>query len=384
MKPERMLEAMTDLDEQIIADAHEASTRRTTPVRGRRLISLVAAIAVLMTVSVTAFAAEDISGWFRSFFAKNVEEDLTQEQIEYIAENEQTIADSQTQDGYTLELKSAITDGTIAYISLHVTAPEDVILSKTTIEGYDPQAPILSAGNWGNNFLTDSKGEYRFGGCGMSTLEDNDGLDNTQDLLITVTPDFDTNGAYPFHSGMVWNLHFEDLIARYTNAEYMAEIQEKYPSDRDNSDVVDEAALWPEVTLAEGIWDFTITFGDSDFRELEVLTKPVTAQAFVGSYGDVGSDSFENIYEDVKITSFVLRTLSASIYSDNDLAFSFTGYDYTRGEDHTVHVVMKDGTRIDLEGGSNRNMQYLIAESPIVLDEVDYIEFSDGTKLPVS
>lgn len=376
MTPEKLLEALTDVDDKAIMEATEPFARQAVPLRGRKLVVLAAAVITLLAMTVTAFASEEISGWFQNFFARNAEEALTTEQIEYLVENEQAIADAQTQDGYTLELKSAITDGTIAYITLHVTAPEDVVLSKTTIEGYDPDAPTLTASNWGTNFLTDSKGDFPYGACGMSTLEDYDGLDNTQDLLITVNPSYDPEGAYPFDSGTVWNLHFEDLIARYTNAAYLKEVQEQYPSDTDVADEVDESALWPEVKLAEGTWDFTITFGDCDFREIELITEPVTTSAVIG-WRDDNSD----VTKEVTITSFTLRSLSATIICDYDTGAP----DFTNRTDKLLYVVMKDGSRIELQSSSGSiGTQSFDALTPIILDDVDYVLLADGTKLPMS
>ena len=47
-------------------------------------------------------------------------------------------------------------------------------------------------------------------------------------------------------------------------------------------------------------------------------------------------------------------------------------------EDRYIFVVMKDGTQIPLHSNQSDN---LIAESPIVLEEVDHVLLADGTKI---
>ena len=96
----------------------------------RRTAILIAALIAMMALSVTAFASEFIQNWFVSFFAEKSNSALTQEQVNYIEENAQNINEVQTQDNWNVELKSAITDGDIAYIVIGVTAPEGVSLEQ--------------------------------------------------------------------------------------------------------------------------------------------------------------------------------------------------------------------------------------------------------------
>ena len=68
-----------------------------------------------MAMTVTAFAAEDIALWFRTYFANRNEQELSQEQIAYLEENEQVIGQAQTIDGWTVELRSVIHDERMGY-----------------------------------------------------------------------------------------------------------------------------------------------------------------------------------------------------------------------------------------------------------------------------
>lgn len=134
MKPEKFLNALNDIDGRYIREAREetAAVRRTGR---RRFAVLIAAVVALMAMAVTAFAAEDIAGWFRQYFTQKTENGLTQQQIDYIEENEQIVAQSLESNGWTLELRSAITDGEKAYIIIGVTAPEDVSLEQRVENG---------------------------------------------------------------------------------------------------------------------------------------------------------------------------------------------------------------------------------------------------------
>lgn len=155
------------------------------------------------------------------------------------------------------------------------------------------------------------------------------------------------DGSDPFAVGTSWQLNIEDLVDSYY--------------DREKQDVVTNV-------LAEGDWLFEITIGeeDGDFREIELITQPITAKACVGWKPD-GTD----VLEETQITSCILRKYSMDIECDLDNAsFSFTG--------KTVQVIMKDGTAIELLENSHYS-----ALAPIDLEQVDHILLPDGTKLTI-
>lgn len=66
MKPEKFLNAFNDIDTQFILEAH-AEPVQARQVGHRRFTVLIAAVVALMAMAVTAFAAEDIAGWFNDF-----------------------------------------------------------------------------------------------------------------------------------------------------------------------------------------------------------------------------------------------------------------------------------------------------------------------------
>ena len=74
MKPEKLLDALTDLDSDLISGAHAPQTRSRP-----RFTLLIAAVLVTATLTATAFASETISGWFKSYFEGRTDASLTTE-----------------------------------------------------------------------------------------------------------------------------------------------------------------------------------------------------------------------------------------------------------------------------------------------------------------
>lgn len=376
MKPEDLLKAMNNIDADLIQDAEDFSVSHRK-FSSRRLVTVLVAAAAVLSLALGAAASELGGDWFRSFFSGKSGEDLSGGQIAYLDQNVKEFAPTQrpsqtpdlsqrqTHDGYTMELKSAVTDGTAAYIVLGITAPEDVALSKTVIEGYDPDAPTLYPGNQ-INFFTDKNGTPFMGYSSWETREDGDGLDNTQELVICAEAD---SGGEPFAGDLVWNIHFEDLMARYHNTAYLQEAMKNYSGENVMLSDEDGAKIHPEVTLAKGTWDFTIDFSSSDTRQIQWLREPVVTSS-KADWDDQGKP----IYEDVEITALVLRSLSANIYiKEEDVCPDLPD----------LRAVLKDGSQILIGSKSSHvGEQSFLAESPIPLDEVDHLLLPDGTKLP--
>ena len=76
-----------------------------------------------------------------------------------------------------------------------------------------------------------------------------------------------------------------------------------------------------------------------------------------------------DVFEDIEVTSVKLRSLSIELISEDKFAdfLSFTGA--------SSYAVMKDGSRVEI-----MNKEFV---EPIALDQVEYIQFANGTKLPV-
>lgn len=356
MKPEKILTAMNDIDGKIILEAHDALPRSKRPAR--RVAVLVAAVVALMAMTVTAFAAEDIAGWFRNYFSTQSEADLTPGQIEFIEENEQIIEESQLQNNCTVELKSFMTDGQYMCMLLGVTAPEGMKIEDACIGNFGGHPGILTPeANW----------THSASGQSMTMEDDGDEKDNTVNIFFETMFEYEETDK-PFDYGTVWNLHIEDLIATCVNEEYLSQFEMV-----DGGYVLsgeETAIAYQALTLAEGTWDYQFTVEDGDFREIEiVLDEPVVASTVVGVH-QTEDGHYEDAYRDVTITSVVLRSMGMTV---NVLESEFA---YTE----ECFAVMKDGSSIEL---IPYWAKYYFSETPIVLDDVDHILLADGTKIMV-
>lgn len=261
---------------------------------------------------------------------------VTQEDVD----NQPGASNAKTQDGYTVELKNVETDGQIAYITLGITAPEGEIISRTTRAGHEDENYNINTANFLK--LIPVSGNSSGGGTSIGPREDGDGLDNTQNFVIEAKAST-KDGSMPFAAGTVWKVRLEDLIHSYYDSEKHASVEE---------------------LLAEGEWEFEITFSEEngDYRELELIQEPVTVNAAGGFYPD-GRDADQI----VTVNSLILRKFSYSIGYEEEV--EYVDFSVKNGEFMTV--VMQDGTEIQL-----------IANEPVDLDQVAYVRMVDGTVIP--
>lgn len=248
-----------------------------------------------------------------------------------------------TQDGYTVTLKDIFTDGYTLQVTLGIAAPEGTVIAGETQPGANPDGEFTIM--WDNiPSLTHPTRKVRAGDCEWEMQEDGDGKNNTHDLVFEVNTLMQDNEA-SFVPGETWKLHIEDLKTSFLDKE----------------------------ALAHGEWNFEIpiTEDNGDFRELELAPEPITTKVSTGWLPD-GTDVMEN----VKISSFKLHTLGAIYETDSDHMV-----DFCPSSEKNPLVVMKDGSKVDLRLGGGGAM--LVTDTPIDLDQVDYVELIDGTKLPV-
>ena len=243
---------------------------------------------------------------------------------------------SATQNGYTLTLKSVETDGYVVRILIGVTAPE----------GTDIEEMNIGVGD--DVFTSESVGTSGYSGA-FNGVEDYDEVANTKDLLL-VRDMTSIDGGIVFAEGTVWNLTIIDLwVDKYWETEQI---------------------------LAEGEWNFSITFdkSNSDYREIELLAKPILADACVGWKMD-GTD----VLDEFTVTSFKLRKFSSEIKWELRSYMGDDQYgksaDFYSWRDHQTYAVMKDGTEIQM--GERNNYE------PIDLNQVNYVVLADGTKLMI-
>lgn len=357
---------------------------------GRSLarIALAAALIALMALSVSA--AETVQNWFISFFADKAGNKLSQGQVEYIEENAMPIADSQTQDGWTVELRTAIHDGTTAYIIFHVRGPEDMDLTEWTDDEGNVTGQILFGNSGVPGYMNDETvyftfpAEIKYGSWGQTWLEDDDGLCNTQNLLVRLNPSMKRSKIDPFGSEAVYRFRFVNIVWHYTDMDYKEELRNGKYAGQNGIQYTDEelARLHRWETLAEGVWEFDITFSEPDDggEYVELLSGPVTTTASIFRWVGEEITDYTDVVEPVTLTSVQLRHLSVTFtYADCNGMPDFAWWE---GEQvKSPQVVLKDGTMLELvpHGNSGNGSVTLETEQPIVFEEVDYIRMADGT-----
>lgn len=352
MKPEKLLDALNDIDSDLIAGAHAPQTRSRP-----RFTLLIAAVLVTAALTATAFASETISGWFEQYFERQNDVPLSSEQVQYIEANELVVGETKTKSGYDLELKSVLADSSTIYITLGITSPdvlpfdEDTQLTFDSFDFYDQNRKTPQA-------------------LSAQVLDDGDSSDYTTDLILEYT-------LGSWNESDQWTLHIKELQLWIHDVAYEQNLLDTKYAGQENFMLTDEEAAlaYRFETLAEGPWEFSIDLSTADSAELEMVTDPITAQSCCGFKPDGTL-----VYEEVTINSVIIRPLSATIQTE--LTESRAAPDFTPTIDEQIFVVMKDSSRIQLHpdwGMSGK--QHFNTASPIVLTEVDHVLLADGTKI---
>lgn len=334
----------------------------------RTLPRLVLVTAIIAMLAVTVSASEAVTSWLRNYFVLYSNGVLTADQSSYIEENEQKVNLSQTVDGYTIEIKSAMTDGRVAYLVLGYSATEDVPLTETSLDGAELQLVEFIHDNF---TVTDSLGRKEIQYTGSTVHYNYDGT-NTQDIMLHFALDPKAEND-SIDSEMEWYIRLEGMTGRYYDKAYSQELEAtKYAGMKSYRLTEEEAErMHPKIRICEDTWEFSFKFEKVDNREIELITEPVVATACVG-----WTANDEAIYENVTITSFKLGGLSATVTTD----YPYGAPIFTNEEDGHIHVVMKDGSKVELrENSGSIGCMDLLANGPILLENVDHILLPDGT-----
>ena len=244
---------------------------------------------------------------------------------------------SQTQNGYTIEVKQVFTDGHRTAITLGLTAPEDVDLEQYLDE------PGIHFDHWRYNL---NAGDTGSGSDTLSFRVDNDGKANTIEIFGQMERNVKEGLAFP--QGISCSLFLENLYVGTWGDPFNARLS------------------------VEGVWNFDITLDEGDWQALEFVSDPITVKVSTG--WDVNGN---DVFEDVTITSLTLRRFGGMFTSTWDQG-ALDMADYGAGKFPTV--VLKDGTQIRLRG----DLEPLDSEKEgamIPLEEVDHLVLMDGTVL---
>ena len=374
----------------ISAEEFRQGKRKRLTTRKMWLIAAVIALTLLLVGCAVAYA----NGWFQQIFSARSETPLSSEQIQYIQNNEQIVGQSQTKNDWTVDLKSTICDGRTGYLVFQITAPDDVdleqYLNPPTLDdkrlsmGNDSAsrkaAYSLAVASIGT---VDSERNYWYLASG-DWVVDGDGQPNTVLFCMTIRCEkMDPNKPMlledPFGKDVSFRIRLMGITLEYKNQELQREIEEKYAGQTYIVDGEEATGLFCSDILTDEEWNFDITF-DSDNQFIELITKPVFAQAKVWRYADEKQWDTVDSLEEVQISSFRVTPFGANIsYAPKPDAI---GISPRIGENvqNAIYAVMKDGSRIQLNLTGN-NDTVLQAETPIVLSQLDYILLEDGTKL---
>ena len=368
---------------------HKAQSKRLS-TKKIWLIAAVIALTLLLVGCAVAYA----NGWFQQIFSSRSETPLSSEQMQYIQNNEQIVGQSQTINGWTIDLKSTICDGRTGYLVFQITAPDDVDLEQYL---YPPTLDDkrLSMGNYSAN----GKAGYSYAIASIGTVDternfwyhdggdwisDQDGQPNTVLFCMTIRCEkIDPNKPMlledPFGKDVSFRIRLLGITLEYTNRELQKEIEERYAGQDYIVDGEEAAGLFCSDILTDEEWYFDVAF-DPDNQFIELITQPVSAQAKVWRYADAKQWEAKDFLEEVQISSFRVTPFGANIsYIPKP---DTVGISPRLGEnvDDTIYAVMKDGSRIKLDLTGNYDT-VLQAETPIVLSQLDYILLEDGTKL---
>ena len=327
MKTIELLEAMTNIDGQLIENARPKPQRA-----GRSLAKFILIAALITMLTVSAFASEEIATWFKTYFEEHSPNELTQNQIEFIEDNTTDISQSQTCNGYTVEVDSAFSDGSQSIVKLKLIAPEDVTLLATN---------FFPGNDWvfvptGEEHLTQWNGGWR--------CEVDDAAPNVAEITCYIRENIGNRTH--------WTMRIENIYGTYEENIGTADYRQ-----------------WTEL-LVEGVWEFQIEFSNEGFQEIELIKEPIPGEVNIG----LNKDS----YHDVMITSFILRPMSAEI------TYEYVVPVHGAGDFAPIYVVMKNGDEVMLlpKSGTPVKCTYHFA-APIILSDADHVRLPDGTKLSI-
>lgn len=276
-------------------------------------------------------------------------------------QGQEPLSGSQTEDtngeqnGFSIELKSVVYESYTAYATFGLTAPE----------------------NWDFSDVLDGHSDVSLGFSDCQTnipanvsyevLDDGDGKNNTLKIVVSIQPVVAQGAPSAFGSGKTCEIVFSDVVYHRENEKEL---------------------------LASGQWKFVIELAEADSGELELLDSPVSAKVWVSRTGASESEGMDAI-EDVTLTSIRVTPLHVEVsFEMPEPTDSFIGVFIdaaafalppgTDGADYeNIAIVMKDGTEISLfQSMGAKDVAILTASSPIVLEEVDCLRMSDGTRIP--
>ena len=211
-------------------------------------------------------------------------------------------------------------------------------------------------------------------------MPDNDGEANTVLYCMTVRcnkiyPDRPQTLEQPFGKDISFRIRFMGVYLDYTNTAVAESIDAQHAGEEAYIVGGEEAAgLFCADILTDEEWDFEVTL-DADDQFIELITRPIPVQAQVCYYADAEKSTGYMKQEPIALRSFRITPFGASV--DFDLTPDMNSASLELDTDTPVRAVMKDGSSIALQWDGDK----LLAQTPIVLSQLDYVLLADGTRL---
>ena len=166
-----------------------------------------------------------------------------------------------------MELLSALHDDVTGYLIFRVTAPEDIILEPET----DTSGGNIIFGNFSRQNFYKNRPELlkasegiTLGSWGFQWTQDGDGKDNTRNFVIHLAPGDPASRKDPFGSEAESSVHMENIVRETVDEQLRKQLQLEKDEEKRYSGFTDEELerIFTEEILAEGVWDFTVSFRD--------------------------------------------------------------------------------------------------------------------------
>lgn len=299
------------------------------------LLKIAAVLAALALLAGCAYAIASDAELFAGLFAGKMGGSVRQSQLDFIEKNTQQFGQSATVEGYTYTIESIFASSQVAWLKLRLEAPQGVALD-ADLYTWD------SRPNWEPIFAPADAPDER---CGLSgrLLDDGNPNDNVATLLYELSAPDDA----PFRAGIPYRLYIPNLIASYDG---------------------DDAAGFPyhQEFLVKDSFVIYVTLDSIHDDERELISQPVPASA-------------PNMDIHIEVTSFRLSAMGA--------VARYTGTEDEKGVFCFIGgaVVLKDGTRVTFHPNQWwKGYASFIMYAPAPLEEADYLELTDGTRIPIA
>ena len=339
--PNIELEIPAPLSSERIKELTMSKIKKDAPGRTRTTFRVLMAAAIIAALALSVFAATSAAAWFQAFFAIENDTELSNEQMELIEQSAVAIDRSQTVDGYTIHVESVLNDEQKVYVKLDLYAPEGVALPYED-RFFEQMGLYTHDGTQVND------------GWGLEEVIDADKTDNHVEILMTFH--ITDSGVLSFNDGIT--LVLTNLYREYGT--FFSRTRE---------------------TLAEGTWNIDLTLGATQEQlwEYEVLGQSVPCTMVKYHTGEE---------TEISLTSIGLRSFTIDVvydYPDGaDLeTLNWMGVKLFNKDGTFINVMPSDGT-IRPEADQVTGYMTLEPMAPIILEAAAYIQFPDGTQIPVT